>query len=311
MKTVYEARAATILYNVIASQDVDRHYLIPANACPAIPFTLTKAGVQFSVLDIERETLSISRTKVLKIISSYNEGKFGLIYIRPYGCEDDPSQFFKGVRDLHSDVLIIDDKCLCITDFSNNITPYAAVVVYSTGSKKMVDMGYGGFGRIKPDVPYLQHVLPLTEGAFEKSVREFQNTYKYSVAESNWLDTSPPEILFECYRKKVEAQLAQVIEHKRRLNSIYDSLIHKQFQLPKKFQQWRYNITVPNKEKILKEIFNAGGFASSHFQPIMKEDSAIVQSNKLHERIINLFNDFYYTEAQAEKTAETIARFLK
>ena len=85
-------------------------------------------------------------------------------------------------------------------------------------------------------------------------------------------------------------------------------MLPKEIQFPIEYQNWRFNIRVNNKEEILKNIFDAGLFASGHYKPLA--DHCPVAKD-LYEHVINLFNDFYYTEEQARRTCEVICKWCK
>ena len=98
------------------------------------------------------------------------------------------------------------------------------------------------------------------------------------------------------------------IAHKEKLNAIYRKELSKTIQLPEAYQHWRFNILVQNKEEILKALFDAGLFASSHYKALGEEPAPI--ASNLSAYVINLFNDSYFTEKQAKECCEIINTYM-
>ena len=80
------------------------------------------------------------------------------------------------------------------------------------------------------------------------------------------------------------------------------------------YQQWRFNILVNENTKhiILKSLFDEHLFASSHYLSLSKvcKNQECPNSTNLNNKIINLFNDFYYTEEKAFSTCKIINKNL-
>lgn len=316
MKTLYETRASTILYNLLKSNKLEGKFLLPANICPIVPLTLLKAGQSFDFVDISLQDYHIDRESVLSKIEKNPSNYSGIIFVRTYGSMRQFNDFFYKLKKLKSDLFIIDDRCLTIPEFSMYDNNPADLILYSTGYSKYVDIGQGGFGYLKKNYEYTRQNLDFSELA----LREITNQYKsrilrnelFEYTESPWLETTPPSIHFEDYKKKVINHCKLVKLHKKKINTIYTSRIPRKYQLKEDFQNWRFNILIPDKEKLLRKIFDAGLFASSHYASIShifgKRHSP--NSEKLHGQIINLFNDFYFTVEQAEKIVEIIKDHL-
>lgn len=109
----------------------------------------------------------------------------------------------------------------------------------------------------------------------------------------------------DCHQ--IERWASVVIKHKVTLNEVYSKSLPSEFQLKDGFQQWRFNIVVPQKEKVLRRIFDSGLFASSHYEPL---SSSCPVATELRMLVINLFNDFYYSVEQAQQTCEIINRVI-
>ena len=66
---------------------------------------------------------------------------------------------------------------------------------------------------------------------------------------------------------------------------------------------------VSNKEEVLQHIFDSGFFASSHYMSLAKifgESSAPI-AERVHSKIINLFNDFRFTSGEAKEVAKIVS----
>jgi len=204
-----------------------------------------------------------------------------VLAVHTYGIEDDFNEQFAALRAINPDIAIIDDRCLCMPELDDpNST--GDMVLYSTCSKKQVDLGIGGIGYV-------------ADGRYYEEI---------SVPENDVL-TNDTWTLDE---KVLLAKMDAVIKHKEQLNAIYRKNIPAAIQLPASYQHWRFNILVPNKDEILKALFAEGLYASGHYVP--QADNCRITEN-LYGHVINLFNDFYYTEEQARKTCEIINKLCK
>ena len=120
--------------------------------------------------------------------------------------------------------------------------------------------------------------------------------------------SAPVELIFLSSDKTGDAMMAYMkkdamIPHKEKLNAIYRDMLPVTIQLPAQYQHWRFNILTGKKDEILKALFAEGLFASSHY---MSLSNGCMIAQNLHEHVLNLFNDQYYTEEQAVKTCEII-----
>ena len=277
MRRVIEFRANRIIYNFIKSNSIQGQAIVPANLCQSVIDTLLFAGMNLIFVDISTETLCADSSSVIK----HAENASLFLFVHTYGVDDDCPSWFFNVKKTNPNIAIIDDRCLCFPSFTFN-EEYVDLVLFSFGEKKQVNLGGGGLGfisskwkyeRIHIDVPSL---FVTQEWGFEK----------------------------ELFIEKSQRTLI----HKKQLNHIYEQNLPKGIQMQRKYQQWRFNIIVPQKDLILREIFNAGLFASSHYKSL---SSDCLIANHLHEHIINLFNDFNYSEEQAIQTCRIIIEVLK
>lgn len=301
MRTVFANRASGILYRFIR-QNKGR-YLLPANVCPIVPLTFKLAGVEFDFVDINSGTLCVDEQTCL--VKARKGQCSGLVFVHTYGTQYDPQLFFSQLRSCGHDFHIIDDKCLCAPDFTTPQT-VADLTLYSTGYAKYVDFGKGGFGFLQDDSRLSIEFLPF-EG------NEIEPIYKKALARNEkmarvpfgWLDAFVIEQLDDEYRRSVEQETRRMREHKKEINTVYMEHLGSIVTLGDDFNQWRYNIMVENKEHVLKELFKAGLFASSHYQPSsgLFVDELFPNAQRLYEHVINLFNDRYFTRENAKEVA--------
>jgi len=314
---VFAARACSILYGLLRGEE--RPFLIPANVCPTVPVTFLEARRKFELVDIASPTLEMDPEDCLDRLRR-EPGRFGgILFVRPYGSERDVDPFFQQLKKLQPDLLVVDDKCLCRPDCdSAGISPWADATLFSTGKRKHVDLGYGGFAHTRegapclsgPSAPYRGAALDEVTRRYEKAIAEkspFQGTSE------GWLDLRPPRVSWEEHRRRTVEELLRADEHKRRLNAIYAATLPREIQMAPEFQAWRFNIRVPAPEKLVERLFAEGLFASRHYAAlggIFSEEDRFPQAERLHREIINLFNDRYFGEEQAERAVRLVLEHL-
>lgn len=276
MKLLTANRAKKILYNFVKTNNISGKVLLPANICESVAKVLLYAGMDIHFVDIQVNNLCIDQSTVLQLAPSAAM----LLFVHTYGVEDDFYEFFAQVKEVNPNIIIVDDKCLCLPDLNVDETP-ADIVLYSTGAKKMVELGGGAIGYIADQWEYDE---------VEVEPNEYLNN-------DTWLlDT-----------KQLYIKMDAMISHKEKLNAIYREMLPVSIQLPAQYQHWRFNILTDKKDEILKALFAEGLFASSHYKSL-SNDCVIAQN--LHEHVLNLFNDQYYTEEQAIRTCEIISSIL-
>jgi hypothetical protein len=291
--TAYEARAAAILYNLLLSRGDRRPFLLPANVCPIVPATFREAGQPFHLVDIADPGLSLDEDRCLELVRSGPEGFAGVLFVRTYGNEEtDPAPFFQALKEVRPDLLTIDDKCLCRPDLEGGgVSPAADVTLYSTGGRKHVDLGLGGFAHLAEGVPYRRHAAG---------------------EEGDWLDLSGPILPREEYRQRVRAALAEADGHKSRVNAVYEEALPTEVCLAPAFQGWRFNLLVPEPDRLIERLFAAGLFASRHYAPLggVSGRGGFPGAERLHAQVVNLFNDRHFDEERARRAAEAVLRHL-
>lgn len=314
MKTILAPRASAILYNLLLGRKDRRSFLLPANICPIIPLTFFKAGISFKFVDISARTLHMDLDQASEHIKSGNFG--GLLYVHTYGDPSTPGEIFKELKEISTDMLLIDDRCLCPPDLEPDPFNSADVILYSTGYAKVVDGGMGGFAFLGEDLSYQPHHLafnPHDLESVEKNVkRSIELHERYSKSESNWLQTDSDLPDWPKFVRQVIEEKEKSIAHRRSINAVYNSLLPLDFCLDEQYQLWRFNLRLPHKKETLSAIFEANLFASSHYASlagILSEGTCPV-AQQLSGEVINLFNDAHFTLQMAERTAEIVLRNL-
>jgi dTDP-4-amino-4,6-dideoxygalactose transaminase len=277
-----EDRAVRVLQHVIRARQDPRPFLLPSNICEIVPTSLIAVGCPIQFVDIDERDLVMDRERCLSLLSHDREKFAGVVFVRTYGADTDEESFFARVKRVAPRTLLIDDKCLCRPDLSGEkLCPSADVTLFSTGYAKHVDLGGSGFG-------YLANAVAYVDDAHR--------------AAGTWDE----------YRDRIAGALEQSDRHKQAINDIYFEGIPRSVQLPDIFQHWRFNIMVENSAQLVESLFAAGLFASRHYQPVSEtfSNERAPIAEQLHSRIVNLFNDRYYTAAQARKTADIVRRHL-
>lgn len=266
-------RASRVLYDYLKSASIsNKPWILPANICDCVPQTFAEAGVPVEYVDIDQNTCCINQQQTLQYLETGNY--VGVLYVHTYGVEDTPNDFFRQIKNINSDIYIVDDRCLCLPQLRMSDV-LADLTLFSTGAKKQVNLNGGGYS-----------IGNQTISRCNVRSDSFLSGY-------DWIydfDT-------------LEKQKAKTIIYRERLNKIYRENLPKCLQLEEKFQHWRFNILVENKEEVLKAIFENGLFASGHYK---SQSDNCSTAKYLSEHVINLFNDFYYTEEQACRTCEII-----
>ena len=272
MKFISDNRASRILYNFLASNYIARPFIVPSNVCEVIPEVFKEAGISVVFSDIDSKTLCLDFNWILDHISEYS----GALFVHTYGIEGDFEHFFKIIKNSNPHFLIIDDRCLC-TPVITAPNTFADLCVYSVGERKQVDLGIGGFAFIQDNVRYLFCKLKADSFLYD-SIWSFDGNLVLN--------------------KTKEASF-----HRNTINTIYSNSLPKNIQFNEAYQNWRFNIYVNNKQRILDALFAKGLFASSHYKPLSATSN---NAFWLHEHVINLFNDYHYSEEMARETCYII-----
>lgn len=314
MQIIRAPRASAIIYSLLVNSSNGKPWLLPANICPIVPIAFLKARVSFEFVDISARTLHMDLEQAEARIRT---GKYGgLLYAHTYGESSTPADFFESIKQLAPELLIIDDRCLCIPDLEANPRNRADVQLYSTGYAKIVELDFGGYAFAAANVDYRPVQLPFNARDHEQIEAFYKQAIsqraKFLYQDSDWLDTVTPVPAWEIYRERIEKKLTQSLEQRIALNQIYADRLPPEIQLPGGFQTWRFNIRVKNKQHILDRIFSSGLFASSHYASLagIMDDGKAPHAEALGESVINLFNDHHFTAEQAERVGTIIVENL-
>ncbi len=316
MRTILAPRASTILYNLLQGLASRKRFLLPANICPIVPITFFKAGIQVEFVDISAATLHMDMDEVEARLVRAPGSYGGVLYAHTYGDPSTPSSAFRGLSTRFPELLIIDDRCLCVPDLGPPESSEAQVTLYSTGYAKIVDIGLGGYAFLEDQVSYADRSLPFRESDLEAVEAGYKRCIdsgqSYSYEDSDWLQTELPLPTWPEYRRKVMEALQPSLDLRQRINAVYNSRIPPELQLPPEFQLWRFNLCLPDKRRLLEEIFAAGLFASSHYAALdgIMGSGGGQNARTLADQVINLFNDQHYSLDMAEKTAEIVSRSI-
>ena len=276
MKLLTANRATKLLYNFLKVNNITGNVLLPANICPEVVKTLHYAGMTTQFVDLQVETLCIHQDTVLSLAKEASV----LLFVHTYGIEHDFYTFFDQVREQNPDIIIVDDKCLCLPDLEVKDSA-ADLVLYSTGERKLVSLGGGAIG-------YLADQWEYDEVEVEESEL---------LSNELWL-LDP---------KQLYMRMDTIIAHKEKLNSIYRAMLPEAMQLPDAYQHWRFNILVPNKDQILAALAAEDIPAES---PSPAQDEACMVASNLHTLAIQLYNDKRLTQEQAMRACEIICELL-
>jgi hypothetical protein len=148
--------------------------------------------------------------------------------------------------------------------------------------------------------------------AEESAKKALAESRQFVLEDPRWIDLRPPVVSWTEYQRAIEERSAQVAKHRASLSRLYAELLPKEIQLPSRFQGWRFNIMVPEPERLVERIFQGGLFASRHYPSIGGTFSSgrFPNAERVHRSIVNLFNDLHYTVEQGERTCAIVARHL-
>ncbi len=310
VQIIHTPRASAILYTLLVSQKQMKPWLLPANICPIVPITFMKARVPFELIDISAKTLHMDLEQAESRIKTREVG--GVLYAHTYGEETTPEDFFARAKSLKPEMLIVDDRCLCIPTF--DAISAADVVLFSTGYAKVVDLGLGGYAFLKEETNYEPATLVSSstdysrlEGQYKLAVKE---RIRFNYFDSDWLITDSKLPKWEDYRNDIEHNLESSLAHRKINNGIYSSRLPQEIQLPAGYQIWRFNILLENREQIMRAIIDEQLFASSHYASLagIMSDGSAPLAESLGNKTVNLFNDHHFTAEMAESICEIIVK---
>lgn len=311
---ILEKRASTVLFRFLKSNPTSGVYLLPANVCPIVPAVFRKANVPFELLDIHQATLALDPELVLHRLR--RGGCAGVLYVRTYGAVFDMESYFKAFKEASPSLLLIDDRCLATPRFKHS-GGCADLELYSTGYSKFVDLSWGGWGHLAEGRHYEQMAMPYSTQAHEDLVAQFrrfrERSARFEYTDSDWLDASEVCTSWQEFETLVRARAENAAAHRAALNKCYRNFLPQEYCLPEAFWNWRFHVWVSEPMAVLKLIFDAGLFASSHYTSLVPAFGSghVPRTVLLGSKVVNLFNDFRFDLERAEHAARLVADFLK
>src|SRR3546814_8531230 len=102
-------------------------------------------------------------------------------------------------------------------------------------------------------------------------------------------------------------------ESKRVINAAYLDTIPEEACLPAAYQHWRFNVIVENATALVDRLFQAGLFASRHYRDLapVLDRTPCPSASRVASAIVNLFNDRYYSEDMAARTAQVVREHVR
>jgi hypothetical protein len=125
---------------------------------------------------------------------------------------------------------------------------------------------------------------------------------------SNWLEISDE---YPDYYERVSEKMETTKEHKERINSIYSCIPG---SMDISYCDWRYQLLIENAEECKRALFSQNLFCSSHYKSLGDgyfDDTQTPNCEYLEAHILNLFNDFRFTEDQAKRATEILCGIAK
>ncbi len=235
--------------------------------------------------------------------------------MRAYGAIIPCDDFFQRIKAIDSTITIVDNRCLAVPEFTAEAGA-ADVLLYSTGLRKYVSLGYGGYGYINDEMPwsiaptaFVAEDMTQLERSYKSAI---EDRHHFAYLDSDWLDNRDLPICPAEYRRHVLQEKGSVGEWKDRINEIYASHLPAEIQLDSHFQNWRFNVLVPERDRLLRSLFDAGLFASSHYASLAGVFSAgrAPVADHYHSRILNLFNDQHFSVQMARGAVDLINKHL-
>lgn len=280
---LFDNRASAVLYRFLVNRLVKKTVILPVNICTVVPAIIRKSGYDIEYVDIAAGDLCPDVEKIMRMIEGNVAAYSAVLYNYTYGIDAEPASFFKKLKENYPDILLIEDRCSNMPGAEH--AEYVDLTLYSTGYAKMVDLGFGGMGILND---------PLAEASQTPYSFDMEVDNRMLKIDINSFVLPPGE-----YFRRIEERKLVIVPHKEKLNAIYSKQLPKEIQLGKRFNSWRFHILVNNKDVILKKIFSGGLFASSHFMPLAENLKDFPVAVDLQNKVINIFNDFYFNEEKA------------
>jgi len=239
----------------------------------------------------------------------------GVLFVRTYGHCGDFEPYFRNVKEVDGGLRVIDDRCLTRPCFSHS-GGVADLELYSTGYAKFVELGWGGWGVFREPWEYQPVKMPFQMSAHEELVTKFRKVLEehsdFDCPETPWLDTRDPEMPLDEFRHLVEERVVDSARQRERLNRAYAEKLEN-WAVPRECWDWRFTLLCNCQKDLIRTIFNAGHFASTHYAsiaPMFGQGFAPV-ADECGKQAVNLFNDFRYDEDRACQLAILVRTVLQ
>lgn len=316
---IYRTRAQAIIHEFAENTfDKRKKVLIPCNVCSSIVLSYLNLGIPIEMVDIDAQTLSMDLDEVERKIKNHPNDFQGIHYVYNYGFYSE--KICDRLVDIKhkNNIKIIEDCCLCEPDisFDESKKIKSDLKVYSTGHCKYVDIDYGGYAYSNEGIELKkeQYSIEKDEDLVDFIARDrHADTDWIKVSKYRWLEIASISDL-ESYKVSVIEKYNEIKKHKEILNHIYYSGLNEKMVCGRELNSWRFNIIVNNNAEVLKKLSDNALFASNHYRPWgggIIGMQRFEKATSLWDSIINLFNDSYYTDEQAEKTVEIIRKYAK
>ena len=120
MNQTHAFRAGAILYSFCREVPGDGVVLLPVNACHDVLFSILKSGSSVRFVDIDPVHFELDYRLVGKLLSSGVPVK-AIVHIHTYGRDAAPLTQFSEIKEMHPEIAIVDDCCLCRPDFGASL----------------------------------------------------------------------------------------------------------------------------------------------------------------------------------------------
>ncbi len=304
-------RAAALLFRLLRDRRPGR-VILPANVCAVVPAAVRRAGHAIELADVDEHNLALDLDRALDLVRVDPNRYSALIFVRPYGADFDVAPQLRELRRLAEDLLLVDDRCLCLPRLDDVRAETLDASLWSTGPRKPLDMGGGGFADLRPGLRLAEDSAdfdPAASALAEEYWRERIAAGMPVVDDggAGWLDLRPAELDWPAYRARIAAQLPAVVAGKAQLNAIYGAIIPAEAQLAPEYQDWRFNVRVADPDALCAALVSRGLFAGRHYAPLggvfTGDRDDFPRARRLHAEVVNLFNDRYFDAARAEAAA--------
>lgn len=324
-RVVTDARAAAIIHNLARCAPLEGPFLLPANICPIVPMAVLKAGRTVEFHDIDPDDLCLDAALTLARCRDGSRPVAGVIFARTYGYMGARADaLFAALKRIDPAILLIDDRCAAVPDTRPPPAGAADAIVYSTGRGKCVDLDGGGFAWLRPGVAYKASAPPYRPAALRRieaaeKIHKADGTPMFTAGSAgrllaeDWLEAVPAAPgAWDALRARIAAAAPGIAAHKTRMNALYQARLPASVRLPVGFHDWRFQIRVPGKRRLLRSIFAAGHFAGDHYHPASRlfGHPPAPQADRLYDSVVNLFNDHNVDADQVKAIAAIVAGHL-